>query len=327
MEELPLMMSMHWLQVTLFTLIATIFALSNTADSSAPPASPLEMRDQLLQMFDHHGAAAAPALAEALEDERPLVRRTAAHLLARLGEPGRDKLQTALAHSDPQMRRIAIEAMGREWILDQYLEETLTDEDPVLQGWAWGYLSREIPQDPAEREQLAGELGRLLMKGTPLQRDQAIRLLAHWEFRSAPLYDLFADGSSEQLRRWNATLGTGAGRPASSVEEYLHDPVWEGVTFQWTATEGLHIQHDLDDRVQLRTLPVELRNLDPGPYKVEFSFRQEFPSDAPDPSGISLRISGSHASGTDHFTLGARSHDFPERETLSDIYYFDPGDG
>lgn len=73
-------------------------------------------REKLLEAFRLQGPGAAVLLAGALDDRSPLVRRTAAHLLARLGEPALPALEKALENDDFQVRRIAlgsVQSLGR----------------------------------------------------------------------------------------------------------------------------------------------------------------------------------------------------------------------
>ena len=80
------------------------------------------------------GAAALPALTAALTDENAVVRRTAARMLAKLGEPAQEALGEALGNSDFVVRLVALrkltEVLGSDVI--PHLATALKDESPII---------------------------------------------------------------------------------------------------------------------------------------------------------------------------------------------------
>ena len=96
-------------------VLGAVLSMAGT-DPSPSPREVVMARQALISRFQDEGVDAMPALIDALESEIGLLRRTAAHLLVRLGPPGIDGLAVALRHSDFQVRRIAmhgLDAMGR----------------------------------------------------------------------------------------------------------------------------------------------------------------------------------------------------------------------
>lgn len=91
-----------------------------------------EQRQAILATFNEKGDASAADLAEAMENDHPMVRRTAAHLLVRLHDAGREYYDLGMANDDFQVRRIFIDALVRRGELDGYLRHLLTDPHPAI---------------------------------------------------------------------------------------------------------------------------------------------------------------------------------------------------
>jgi len=89
------------------------FMLAFLAAAAAHAASPAQRRAALIEQAAK-GANAAPALTAALDDDNMVVRRTAARLLAQMGEPGKAGLGKALGNSDFLVRVSAIRAVCAE---------------------------------------------------------------------------------------------------------------------------------------------------------------------------------------------------------------------
>ena len=77
-------------------------------DRPGAKASDVLARRADLEAQAAKGAAAVPALAAALDDPSPLVRRTAARLLLEMGAPGHDALLKAVDNADLLVRRTAL---------------------------------------------------------------------------------------------------------------------------------------------------------------------------------------------------------------------------
>lgn len=113
----------------LLLLCGTLRSAADDVVSQAYPErlAAFEDRDRLLERFHREGPGAAPALVAALSHERPFVRRTAAHLLARLGDPVTESLEVALDNPDFQVRRIAIDALAVRGQIADYWARILMD--------------------------------------------------------------------------------------------------------------------------------------------------------------------------------------------------------
>jgi len=83
------------------------------ATAALHAASPAQRRAALIERAAA-GAGAAPALTQALNDENMVVRRTAARLLAQMGDPGKAGLAKALGNSDFLVRVTTIRAVCAE---------------------------------------------------------------------------------------------------------------------------------------------------------------------------------------------------------------------
>ena len=92
----------------------------------------LEERQRLLEAARRDGAEAVPLLTEALDDERELVNRTAAHLLAQLGEDGLPGMEKALEHPNVHLRMIAIDYLVETGKVAQYWPIILVDDAPMV---------------------------------------------------------------------------------------------------------------------------------------------------------------------------------------------------
>lgn len=94
--------------------------------------APLEQRARLLERFRRDGDQAVPLLEEALGAEALFVRRTAAHLLARIGAPAREQLEAALGNEDFEVRAIAIRGLADLGLLPYYTGVILQDEHRTI---------------------------------------------------------------------------------------------------------------------------------------------------------------------------------------------------
>lgn len=114
--------------------LATVFAAAGWSAGQDPAGrlAAFEERESLLELFRAQGPDATPRFAEALGDARPLVRRTAAHLLVRVGEPAIAEIEQALRHPDFRIRRIAYRGLEEMGKLADYRELAAADAHPLL---------------------------------------------------------------------------------------------------------------------------------------------------------------------------------------------------
>ncbi len=156
---------------------AGLLAACLAAAAAAAPG-PAQRRMDLIRLA-RQGADAAPALAQGLNDENAVVRRTAARLLARLGAPAQAALARAMKDSDPLVRRIAVRALaqGADARALPVLAAALKDADPQVRQAA---VEAIITIQP--RSAQAVQLLRLAAKDpAPGVRIPAVRAL--WPFR------------------------------------------------------------------------------------------------------------------------------------------------
>ncbi len=128
-------------------LVLALIGLAALIARAAPGDSPAQRRAGLLQQATQ-GTAAIPALTAALKDENMVVRRTAARLLGKLGEPSRQALGEALGNSDFVVRLIALRKLAEIPGSDvmPHLETALSDESPVIRQMAIAELVNIEPR-------------------------------------------------------------------------------------------------------------------------------------------------------------------------------------
>ena len=147
-----------------------------THAATGPP--PAARRRALLEAAGA-GAKSVPVLQRGLADDNPVVRRTAARLLAQLGGPAEAALATALGNSDALTRRIALTALAR---LEQsqavpHLGKALDDDSEAVRLLAVEYLAAMSPGTPGVAELLA----KACKDSSDVVRKVAVR--ATWPFR------------------------------------------------------------------------------------------------------------------------------------------------
>jgi len=146
------------------------------------------------------GAPALPVLREALSDPSPVVRRTAAHVLARLGDPARELLREALEHKDGEVRRIAYAALSPAWVRDERLVAALSDPDPVTRNWLHHYLARCVPRADQEWARAEDLLARLLEHSDPDVRLRTVAVMSRWESPPVRLSALLEKAENDAAR-------------------------------------------------------------------------------------------------------------------------------
>ncbi|MCC7491082.1 MAG: HEAT repeat domain-containing protein [Fimbriimonadaceae bacterium] len=112
--------------------LAVLVVAGGLTAAPAPPDA--AARRQAVLALRTKGAAAVPALQQALADPNNLVRRAAARVLSGLGEPGRPALRAALGNSDALVRRIAVGALlaSADTAALAVAAEVLQDPDELL---------------------------------------------------------------------------------------------------------------------------------------------------------------------------------------------------
>ncbi len=97
-------------------------------------------------------------LEAALEDDRDVVRRTAAHVLVRLGEPALKQIAAALGNRDFQVRIIAVRGMGEISVLPEYLSGVLADDNLYVRREALLFL-HDFPVSETDKLEMLGDTG------------------------------------------------------------------------------------------------------------------------------------------------------------------------
>ena len=145
-------------------------------------ATTIEARHRLLEATERKGAEVAPRLIEAMSDERPVVRQTAAQLAAQLGENGIKPLEAALHSPHVPLRHIALDALSAMGRLDGYWATILLDPAPSIQRKVRFVLLKEhaLPEGEA-LDRLMTKLQRTYRDGSADRRAQIVRLFASFD--------------------------------------------------------------------------------------------------------------------------------------------------
>lgn len=100
---------------------------------AATPQSVLDTRQQLLDVVAAKGVDAVPELVAGINNENPLVRRTALHLALTIGAPADEAFQTALNSSDADLRYAVVDGLADRGLIGDYWFGILIDDDPAVQ--------------------------------------------------------------------------------------------------------------------------------------------------------------------------------------------------
>lgn len=115
------------------TLLWTGPSLSGWADQDySDPRQIVQERERLLTLFEEQGEEAMDEFIAGLDHEVAMLRRTAAHLLVRLGEPGLPGIDQALENDDFQVRRIAMHGLAEQGLFADYWGILLQEQNPSL---------------------------------------------------------------------------------------------------------------------------------------------------------------------------------------------------
>jgi hypothetical protein len=151
-------------------------ALATLCTGAEAPSAVAQRRLDLMQAAEQ-GPGALPALSRGLADESPVVRRTAARLLAGVGAPARETLVAALDNEDAVVRQTALKgllAIGVD--RNAALAKAIQDPDLAVRLLAVHVLANSQPRDDA-----VASLLQAAMKDT----DEGVRRVASralWPF-------------------------------------------------------------------------------------------------------------------------------------------------
>lgn len=170
--------------IALATVAAMLtISLSVAAQPSATGgANAIEQREHLIAAFDTTGVAAIPELTQALDSDIPLVRRTAAHLLVRLGKPALSGIEKALENPDFQVRRIAIHGLGELGLFRKYLGIILEDKHPsILREVQLHLFNKYVLEGRAPTEAIVAELAEVYTGASQPVRLNIVETVASFE--------------------------------------------------------------------------------------------------------------------------------------------------
>lgn len=119
-------MSLWW------TALVTAITVTMAAHADTAWDELLGKRNQLVQMVRDNPADALPDLNEALHSEHQILRLTAAHLLADLGEPAHETLIRMLSHEDAHVRIIMVDAVADLGLASEHVETLVCSDDPRI---------------------------------------------------------------------------------------------------------------------------------------------------------------------------------------------------
>lgn len=136
----------------------------------------LEQRRELIAAVDQEQGV--EILRMALNDDSELIRRTAVHLLAHMGEDGRAGLVAAMRNDDPLIRRTAMAALADQEVLQNYWGTVLLDEDPAIQRLARLVWMDDHPLPAGDKlDALVAEFAEAYAEGEAGQRRHVISML------------------------------------------------------------------------------------------------------------------------------------------------------
>lgn len=168
-------------KLALGLILACAAALPGTvlAQGALAGLEPLQRRWALLDVFHEQDAdRALPVLREALGDEALFVRRTAAHLMARLGRPAADGLGQALDNDDFEVRRIAARGLADLGLLPNFLGQLLRDEHRTVRYDVEQLLKATLAEDGDAADALLVQMAELYPAMPPPARQSILQLAA-----------------------------------------------------------------------------------------------------------------------------------------------------
>jgi len=124
--------SVFIIPAALTVILPVLTGLTAASSAELKGLTTLQKREFLLDMFRQNPAQAVPVLERALSQESALVRRTAAHLLVRVGKSALTGIGRALKNPDFQVRRIAIDGLVQLDLIPRYWGVILQDDHPSI---------------------------------------------------------------------------------------------------------------------------------------------------------------------------------------------------
>lgn len=230
------------------TLLAACLATAICGVTAAQEANPRQVfqeRERLLELFSEQGADAIPDLIGELENENAMLRRTAAHLLVRLGEPAMEGIEAGLENDDFQVRRIMIDALSEMDRLDQYWAVILMDPHPsIRRDVQLIYLERHpLPEDEVF-EEVMGQFTKAFLEAPMARRENIVELISTF------------DVINPQIRR---LLILAANDEEPRIRETAYESILENITEEWDQAAELLAAAEADDHQPVRDLGLQMR--------------------------------------------------------------------
>lgn len=227
--------------VAIGCLLAAFLTLNLPAQSADQAI--LEERRQLLELVETDPAQAIGPLQDALNSESDLVRRTAAHLLARTGDV--EAIARALENDHPEVRRIAIGALAKHDALADYWNLILLDEESAIQRDVRLVWVEEFPLPEGEDlETLVAEFTQTYQEAEPPQRRHVIALLAGFDEFNDPMRELLLEATTDD---------------DSSVRLTAYETLYEYAERDWPEAADLVAAARSDESEDVRDVGTQLR--------------------------------------------------------------------
>lgn len=171
-------LSLLWL----FTALAVLPGWTvRGADSEPLPdnRATLQLREQMLERFEQQPETCVKSFTAALDHESALIRRTAAHLLVRLGRPALDGIEKGLQSPDFQVRRIMMQGLSELGLLPDYWPVILQDAHPSIRSDVHLIYMEDYPlPEGAAFDAIIGRLAEAYSGGSPAARIHVVETIA-----------------------------------------------------------------------------------------------------------------------------------------------------
>lgn len=218
--------------------------------------SVFQKRQILLTAFDEEGPEAAPLFKDALDDDSETVRRTAAHLLVRLGEPGMAGVELALENDDFQVRRIAIDALAERGILPKYWTTILLDDHPSIQREVRLIWLEDFPLPEGEAfAELMEEFTGVYTKAPASKRQHVVNLFATFDEFNAQIRGILVRATADE---------------DESIRATAYEALYEHLDGEWPEAPDLLAAAlaDEDEAVRDLGLQMQWKLLEVEPFKL-----------------------------------------------------------
>lgn len=218
---------------------------SFAGDVPADHRAVFHQRDQMLARFEQAGASAVPEFVDALEHDHALIRRTAAHLLVRLGDPALAGIEQGLRNDDFQVRRIMMRGLAERGTFADYWSVVLLDSHPSIRGDVQRRYMEDFPLPQGEPlEAIVRRLADAYAGADRENRMHVVETIAGL----TPLTDAGRD-----------LLGTAASDPDPEIRESAFHAIQSFLTLDWPGGEALIDAAEADPVRAIRDLGLAMR--------------------------------------------------------------------